>query len=248
MAGAITIAQGPIGGALPDRGDGGVSHRALQTNMCSYTLGSMGPLQASLFDTDDVARLRPVGRQLEHVELGDGAWLDLRREWLGRHDLLFDRLMGTVPWRAERRRMYDRTVDVPRLVAFYEESDPLPDPLLSEARQALSSHYVKRGFGPIATTGLCLYRDGADSVAWHGDTLGRRSRADTLVAIVSLGERRRFLLRPTSGGPSLRYDLGGGDLLVMGGSCQRTWQHAVPKRAHARGPRISVQFRSAGVT
>jgi alkylated DNA repair dioxygenase AlkB len=137
---------------------------------------------------------------------------------------------------------------VPRLVAFYQESDPLPDPLLSEARRALSRHYERRDLGPLSTTGLCLYRDGADSVAWHGDTLGRRSRMDTLVAIVSLGERRRFLLRPTSGGPSLRYDLGGGDLLVMGGSCQRTWQHAVPKRAHAGGPRISVQFRSAGVT
>ncbi len=207
----------------------------------------MGLEQPTLFDVGDAAGLRPLGDGLEHVDLGVGAWIDIRREWLGRQDLLFDRLVGAVPWRAERRRMYDRMVDVPRLVAFYEDAELLPDPLLVEARRLLTVHYRDAGCGPVRTTGLCLYRDGADSVAWHGDTLGRRSDADTLVAIVSLGARRRFLLRPASGGPTLRYDLGGGDLLVMGGSCQRTWQHAVPKRAHCRDARISIQFRSAGV-
>ena len=84
-------------------------------------------------------------------------------------------------------------------------------------------------------------------MAWHGDTIGRGSREDTIVAIVSLGATRRLALRPATGGPSLPFDLAHGDLLVMGGSCQRTWQHAVPKTARPVGPRISVQFRARGV-
>ena len=100
----------------------------------------------------------------------------------------------------------------------------------------------------FATAGLCLYRDGADSVAWHGDTRGRGETEDTMVAIVSLGERRRLLLRPRGGGQARRFELGRGDLLVMGGSLQRTWEHCVPKTARPVGPRISVQFRPRGVS
>ena len=95
--------------------------------------------------------------------------------------------------------------------------------------------------------GLCLYRDGRDSVAWHGDTTGSGATQDTVVAIVSLGTPRALALRPRRGGPAIRYDLGHGDLLVMGGSCQRTWEHAIPKTTRATGPRISVQFRPRGV-
>jgi alkylated DNA repair dioxygenase AlkB len=84
-------------------------------------------------------------------------------------------------------------------------------------------------------------------VAWHGDRYGRGSREDTMVAILSLGAPRAFGLRPRGGGASLRYEIGHGDLLVMGGSCQRTWEHAVPKTAQPVGPRISVQFRPRGV-
>jgi alkylated DNA repair dioxygenase AlkB len=74
-----------------------------------------------------------------------------------------------------------------------------------------------------------------------------RDLAEAVVAIVSLGGRRRFLLRPTGGGRSVRFDVGAGDLLVMGGSCQRTWEHAVLKTARPVGPRISVQFRPRAV-
>jgi alkylated DNA repair dioxygenase AlkB len=84
-------------------------------------------------------------------------------------------------------------------------------------------------------------------VAWHGDTTGRGSTQDTMVAIVSLGAPRSLLLRRRGGGRALRHELGHGDLLVMGGSCQRTWEHAVPKTARPTGPRISVQFRPRGV-
>jgi alkylated DNA repair dioxygenase AlkB len=143
--------------------------------------------------------------------------------------------------------MYDRVVDVPRLLCFYGEDAPLPDPALTAARQALNAHYGAELGEPFRTAGLCLYRDGRDSVAWHGDTTGRASQEDTMVAILSLGAPRAFLLRPRGGGPSLRYEIGHGDLLVMGGSCQRTREHAVPKTAHVIGPRISMQFRPRGV-
>jgi alkylated DNA repair dioxygenase AlkB len=113
--------------------------------------------------------------------------------------------------------------------------------------RALDSHYGPALGEPLCTAGLCLYRDGADSVAWHGDTSGRRVR-QTIVAILSLGNPRALALRPArGGGPTLRYPVGHGDLLVMGGTCQRTWQHAVPKTTKATGPRISVQFRPAGI-
>jgi alkylated DNA repair dioxygenase AlkB len=143
--------------------------------------------------------------------------------------------------------MYDRVVDVPRLLCFYGEIQPLPDPVLARARDALDRHYWPELGEPLCTAGLCLYRDGRDSVAWHGDTTGRGGTQDTVVAIVSLGAPRALLLRPRGGGPAIRHDLGHGDLLVMGGSCQRTWEHAVPKTSRATGPRISVQFRPHGV-
>lgn len=101
---------------------------------------------------------------------------------------------------------------------------------------------------PFRTAGLCFYRDGRDSVAWHGDTIGRSSTQDTVVAIVSLGAPRTLALRPRDGGsPTQRHALGHGDLIVMGGSCQRTWEHAIPKTSRAVGPRISVQLRPRGV-
>ena len=143
--------------------------------------------------------------------------------------------------------MYDRVVDVPRLLCFCGEDVPLPHPLLDAALGALNAHYGAELGEPFRTAGLCLYRDGRDSVAWHGDTIGRGSREDTMVAILSLGASRALMLRPRGGGSSLRYEVGHGDLLVMGGSCQRTWEHAVPKTAQATGPRISVQFRPRGV-
>jgi alkylated DNA repair dioxygenase AlkB len=113
--------------------------------------------------------------------------------------------------------------------------------------RALNAHYGAELGEPFRSAGLCLYRDGRDSVAWHGDTIGRGRTEDTMVAILSLGTPRALLLRPRSGGASLRYEVGHGDLLVMGGSCQRTWEHAVPKTSQAIGSRISVQFRPRGV-
>jgi alkylated DNA repair dioxygenase AlkB len=203
--------------------------------------------QASLLDLVDQAGPGPLGATVRRSTLADGAWVDVRPSWLAGADALFTRLLDTVPWRAERRQMYDRVVDVPRLLCFYPEGQPLPDPALAAARDALSAHYWPELGEPLCTAGLCLYRDGRDSVAWHGDTIGRGANQDTVVAIVSLGTPRALLLRPRRGGPAIRHDPGHGDLLVMGGSCQRTWEHAIPKTARATGPRISVQFRCRGV-
>jgi alkylated DNA repair dioxygenase AlkB len=206
-----------------------------------------GILQASLLDLAGPPGPGPLDR-LQRTELSRGAWIDVLPGWLSGADELFSRLLKVVPWRAERRPMYDRVVDVPRLLCFYSEDEELPDPLLIQAREALDGHYESELGERFATAGLCLYRDGRDSVAWHGDTIGRGSSQDTIVAILSLGTPRPLLLRPLgSGGATLRHDIGHGDLLVMGGSCQRTWQHAVPKSARPTGPRISVQFRPRGV-
>lgn len=202
--------------------------------------------QASLLDPADEPFATPLAPT--RTELTDGAWLDTQRGWVRGADVLFERLHDCVPWRAERRPMYDRVVDVPRLLAFYDETMHLPDPVLVEARAALDVHYARELGEPFTTAGLCLYRDGRDSVAWHGDRIGRSATEDTLVAIIVLGAPRALLLRPRGGGGSvLRHDLGHGDLIVMGGSCQRTWEHAVPKTARASGPRISIQFRPFGV-
>ncbi|RST07741.1 alpha-ketoglutarate-dependent dioxygenase AlkB [Streptomyces sp. WAC07149] len=207
----------------------------------------MHALQGSLFDQTDEIRLGPLS-PVRRTVLGAGAWVDHLSGWLTGADALFERLAADVPWRAERRQMYDREVEVPRLLAHYREGEPLPHPVLTEARDALGRHYAAELGEPFATAGLCLYRDGRDSVAWHGDRTGRSATEDTMVAILSVGDPRDLVLRPRDGGPTLlRLPLGHGDLVVMGGSCQRTMEHAVPKTARAVGPRISIQFRTRGV-
>lgn len=201
--------------------------------------------QGTLFDAE--SRVGPTDlAELVRTDLSHGAWVEVCRNWFEGADEVFTTLMYDVPWRSERRQMYDREVAVPRLVAMFGEGAPLPHPALTDAREALSHHYHPSLGEPFVTAGCCYYRDGNDSVAWHGDTIGRGRTDDTLVAIVSFGDPRKLLLRPVGGGDSLPFILGHGDLVVMGGSCQRTWEHAVPKTAGA-GPRISVQFRPRGV-
>ncbi|MEV6512422.1 alpha-ketoglutarate-dependent dioxygenase AlkB [Streptomyces sp. NPDC051642] len=203
-------------------------------------------LQGSLFDQTDQLRLGPLDG-IRRTALGLGAWIDVLPGWLGGADALFEELAAEVPWRAERRQMYDQVVAVPRLLAYYGMADTLPHPVLTQARDALSAYYTRELGEPFTTSGLCYYRDGRDSVAWHGDRIGRGAREDTMVAILSVGAPRDLLLRPVRGGESVRRPLGHGDLIVMGGSCQRTWEHCVPKTTRAAGPRISVQFRPHGV-
>ena len=209
-------------------------------------------VQESLLDVCEEPTLGPLGGSVRRTRLARGAWVDLRPGWLTGSGAVFERLSegaGIVPWRAEKRQMYDKVVTVPRLLCFCGEDAPLPDPVLTAAREALNAHYGPELGEPFRTAGLCLYRDGRDSVAWHGDTIGRGRCEDTMVAILSLGTPRPLLLRPRvkGAGAPLRFEVGHGDLLVMGGSCQRTWEHAVPKTSQPAGPRISVQFRPRGV-
>jgi alkylated DNA repair dioxygenase AlkB len=227
--------------------------------MCSngVTLNAMAvDFQATLFDAGttnpgDAAQgpaLGPLGGTLQRHLLSHGAWVGVRPGWLAGSDDLFAKLVREVPWQAERRQMWDSVVDVPRLLRFYAEGEALPDPVLVEARDALDAYYAPELGERFATAGMCYYRDGRDSVAWHGDTIGRSRTEDTMVAILSLGEARRLSLRPRGGGePGRAFLLGHGDLIVMGGSCQRTWEHAILKTARPIGPRISIQYRPRGV-
>jgi alkylated DNA repair dioxygenase AlkB len=174
--------------------------------------------------------------KLSRTALPPDAWFDHAPGWLRGHEALFDELVGSVRWRSERREMYDRVVDVPRLYAVLPDDGPLL-PVIVAMRETLSQRYGET----FTRISLGYYRDGRDSVAWHGDYVAR-SLPNALVASVSLGTPRRFLFRPSGGGSSLGLSLGWGDLLVMGGSCQRTWQHSVPK-VRSAAPRIALMFR-----
>jgi alkylated DNA repair dioxygenase AlkB len=151
-------------------------------------------VQESLLDMCDEERgpsLGALGSSVRRTALAHAAWVDLRPTWLAGSGAVFGALVETVPWRAEKRQMYDKVVAVPRLLCFYGEDEPLPDPVLTAARRALNAHYGPELGEPFRTAGLCLYRDGRDSVAWHGDTIGRGKHEDTMVAILSLARRGR---------------------------------------------------------
>jgi alkylated DNA repair dioxygenase AlkB len=193
--------------------------------------------QRSLFGPEETT-FDPALAGIARTDLGAGAWIEHLLEWVRGHEHVLEVLWTTTRWEAHRRRMYERVVDVPRLVASLPEDGP-GHPVVSALAEALGARYGR----PMVRVSLAAYRDGRDSVAFHGDRLGP-ARADAIVAIVGLGSRRRFLLRPAGGGRSRSFDLGGGDLLVMGGTCQQTWEHGIPKVAHA-DLRISIQFRSA---
>lgn len=211
--------------------------------------------------------------QARRVRLGPRAWVEHVPGWLVGQQRVLSLVSRSADWQLHRRQMYDRIVDVPRLVAgmpgksaplFGDEVTVAVQPrsasdqefqeanlLLERMSKTLGDRYGRA----LNRVSLAWYRDGKDSVAFHGDKLGPL-RKDTVVAIVSVGCRRRFLMRPalsavgpgdaSEGGArergSLSFSVGEGDLLVMGGDCQETWEHAIPKAVHA-GPRIAIMFR-----
>lgn len=203
--------------------------------------------QPSMWDLADEPALTPLAGRVRRHHLSRGAWLDQLSGWVTGSEPVLEVLLGDIGWREDRRQMYEREVAVPRLLRWYGGGETLPHPVLTEARAVLNRHYGAELGEHFVTAGMCLYRDGRDSVAWHGDRIGRGRSSDTMVAIVSFGSPRPLLLRPVGGGESLRFPLGHGDLVVMGGSCQRTWEHCIPKTARPVGPRVSVQFRPRGV-
>ena len=203
--------------------------------------------QPSMWDLDEEAALTPLAGRVQRHVLSRGAWVDHLPGWITGSESVLEVLLGDIGWRADRRQMYEREVAVPRLLRWYGGDETLPHPVLTEARAVLNRHYGPELGERFVSAGMCLYRDGRDSVAWHGDRMGRGRSGDTMVAIVSFGSPRPLMLRPVGGGESLRFPLGHGDLVVMGGSCQRTWEHCIPKTAKPVGPRVSVQFRPHGV-
>jgi alkylated DNA repair dioxygenase AlkB len=172
------------------------------------------------------------------IDLGRGAWIEHVPGWVRGDGALFDHLEASMRWRAERRVMYERMVDVPRLLARPPDDGP-GHPVLAEMASALAGRYR----ADFDRTTLALYRTGQDSVAWHRDH-DHRDRESSVVAVASLGGPRRFLVRPRAParGITRSFLVGAGDLLVMGGSSQRTVEHTVPKARHAP-PRIAIMFR-----
>lgn len=176
---------------------------------------------------------------IERVQLDERSWIDVLPAWVRGADALFGAVLAARGWAQRTRVVWERERLEPRLTSFWEEADgALEPPFVDELRLALSARYGVR----FDSLGFQLYRDGRDSVAWHRDRIDA-AIAEPLVALVSLGEPRRFLVRPRGGGASRRFELGAGDLLVTGGRAQRDWEHCVPKVAHAAGPRISLAFR-----
>lgn len=172
---------------------------------------------------------------LRHDDLGSGAWLEVVPGWVTGAGALFETILAAAPWAEHERPMYDRMVVEPRLTTRLW---PDPPEIVGEMAAALSGRYGR----DLSVVSANLYRNGRDSVAWHGDRVGRH-RDDTVVAVLSLGSPRRFLLRPVTGGRSRRLIPAAGDLLALGGTAQRTWQHSVPKTTQPVGPRVSVMFR-----
>jgi alkylated DNA repair dioxygenase AlkB len=186
---------------------------------------------------------------IERLDLGDGAWVDSARGWMADADALFDFLLDNVPWATSRLFRYDHFVEERRLGSSWQRGNPLPHPALAEATRTLQHRYHVQ----FDSFGLIQYRDGHDGQAFHRDT-DMRWLDDTVIAILSLGAQRPWLLRPRasrhddSPGKGAMHDLapGAGDLIVMGGRTQAEWEHSVPYLGpRPMTPRISIQWRFA---
>jgi alkylated DNA repair dioxygenase AlkB len=188
--------------------------------------------QPKLFKAADDAAPR-------RIALDATSWVELVAAWLPEPEALFAELRDGARWEQRDRRMYEKTVTEPRLTAEIADVAAVP-PALRAAVDRLATQYG------VGYDGLWLnyYRDGRDSTAWHGDRISCR-RDDCTVPVLTLGATRRFLLKPRTGGASLALWPAAGDLVVMGGRCQRDWVHAVPKALELRAPRISVNFQSS---
>ncbi|HBQ19660.1 MAG: alpha-ketoglutarate-dependent dioxygenase AlkB [Sandaracinaceae bacterium] len=191
-------------------------------------------MQTSLFG-HDAPEIDLAFHRVERIQLDRESWIDRQPGWVSGHARLFETLREAMRWHAQERPMYDRVVAVPRLLSVVPRDGA--HPLLDAMSRALSRRYGE----PLSSIMLALYRDGRDSVAWHADK-ELRDQPTSTVAVVSLGSPRKFMVRPAEGGASRSWSVGWGDLMVMGGACQRLWHHAVPKQRHAE-PRMALMFR-----
>ena len=153
----------------------------------------------------------------------------------------FDEVRGAVAWEAQRRRMYDREVDVPRLVGHFSlaaEDAHVPDAIRTAAHRVIAATGVA-----FTSVGLNFYRDGRDSVAPHNDHLDEIGPGCP-IALLSLGATRRMTIRMKAAPRRvLHVDLAGGSLLLMSYETQLHYTHGVPKTREPVGPRISLAFR-----
>ena len=198
--------------------------------------------QASFFHDAAVHDESPAAPDFDfsrarHILLDSTSWIEHIPDWLGQPNSLFLELMDTAPWLQRDRWMYTRTVIEPRLTADYPDVAEVPQHALRAIAAALTEHYGVR----YRSLWVNLYRDQHDSTAWHGDNIGR-VQAESIVPVLTLGARRRFLIRPADGGPTSTFRPTSGDLIVMGGRAQRDWRHSVPKESAPSGPRISINF------
>jgi alkylated DNA repair dioxygenase AlkB len=153
----------------------------------------------------------------------------------------FAELRRSVTWRSERRMMYDREVDVPRLMGHFR-LDPVPDDAPAAVHEAARS-VIDDLRVPFNSVGLNLYRDGRDSVAPHNDHLNEILEGFP-IALVSLGATRRMTIRAKAPPRNaFHVDLEAGSLLIMDYATQLHYTHAVPKTTEPAGERISLAFR-----
>jgi alkylated DNA repair dioxygenase AlkB len=214
-------------------------------NSCSVTAPALQwqPALGSTAGSVDAVSCDTSFAHARRITLDAGAWVEHVPGWVRGADELFAHVVAHAPWEHRQVTMYGRVLDEPRLSAWYGQGvDARSVPAVARTMAAALSTRYDRAFDAV---GVALYRDGHDSVAWHGDRIDP-TLVEPVVAIVSLGSPRRLRMRPlpgpTESGGIRAFPLSPGDLFVMGGTSQRTWQHAVPKVAHA-GPRVSLQFR-----
>jgi alkylated DNA repair dioxygenase AlkB len=145
--------------------------------------------------------------------------------------------MDQAEWQQRSRWMYTRMVTEPRLTAEYPVIADAPQPVLRYLARVLSGHYAR----PYTRLWMNWYRDNADGTGWHADRPANKLD-EAVIPVLSLGAPRRFLIRPAGGGPSKAIAVHGGDLIVMGGRCQKDYQHSVPKQRQVAGARLSLNF------
>ena len=181
----------------------------------------------------------PMTRLLDDAEGGIRYWpsfvdADTADAW-------FLALRDGASWKSQRRMMYDREVDVPRLTSSYWLDELQPDSPLPFADMLARVRALAPA--PYTAVGMNLYRDGRDSVAMHHDKLRILVPGHPL-ALVSLGDARRMRIRAQADHrDAFDVDLAHGSLLVMSHASQRTHEHGIPKTARPSHPRMSAVFR-----
>jgi alkylated DNA repair dioxygenase AlkB len=197
---------------------------------------STDSFQPGLFDEEKPSLDRSFATA-HRVQLDETAWVEHVPGWLAGSGQVLGTVLNTIAWEQRQRWMYTRVVTEPRMTAEYPVLADAPQPILREIGAALSAHYGVR----YDRLWMNLYRGNDDGTGWHADRPANKL-PEAIIPVLSLGATRRFLIRPVAGGKSTVFTPASGDLIVMGGTCQRGWVHCVPKQKTAAGPRASLNF------